>query len=105
MKAAKLILIIIVTAVVVNFVRGGQDFSLPRVLPFCSGNPLSFWYDVVGGCGLLILLIYGLRRLKQPTDSPNRLNDVEHEEDNYEYELQDSPAQTGDYDIDEDNEE
>ena len=105
MKAAKIILIIIATAVVVNFIRGGQNFSLPRVLPFCSGNPPSFWYDVVGGCGLLVLLIYGLSRLKQTNETSKPPGDSQDAEDNYEYEPEGEPAWTENYDAEQEDEE
>ncbi len=47
MKAFKLLLIVVMTAWVVSWMKHGYDFPLGSCLPFASGKPLSI-YDVAG---------------------------------------------------------
>jgi hypothetical protein len=63
MKAAKLVLILIVTMGLILFVRGGRDFNLVKSLPFCGGHKPGF-YDF-GAIALVVLMLWGLGRLKQ----------------------------------------
>jgi len=63
MKSVKICLIILLAAVLINWVREGDGFHISHVLPFMSGKPISF-YDI--GCiGLLCLLFWGIGRLKK----------------------------------------
>lgn len=62
MKAAQVILVILITAAIINYLRGGDGFPLPQVLPLCDGRPFSSSY-ALGGIALLFLLFWGLRRL------------------------------------------
>jgi len=63
MRSVPICLIILLSAVVINWVRGGDGFHISHVLPFMSGRPVSL-YDA-GGIGLLCLLVWGMGRLKR----------------------------------------
>ena len=65
MKAAKIVLVLLVTMGLVVFVRGGRDFSLAKALPFCGGHKPGF-YDF-GALALLALAAWGLTRLHRPS--------------------------------------
>lgn len=69
MKAAKIILVVLGIAALINFIRAGAHFSLPRVLPFAGGFPPSF-YDVAA-IALILLLFWGLARLQRRKDGSN----------------------------------
>ena len=104
MKVGKLILIIIATAVVINFLRGSEGFALPRVLPFLGGFKPSFSFDV-GAIVLLVLMFWGLGRLKRRDEPENEPYSPDYAEEDYEYEPEDESAWTENYDSDEDNDE
>jgi len=61
MKLLKVILIILLISLFINFIRGGSTFHIAKTLPFCGGFDPSF-YDVGALC-LILLLIWGLFRL------------------------------------------
>jgi len=64
MKAAKLTILLIVILVLLNWMRGDYDHSLPEVLPFLGGKDPSRVYD---GSALIVILItlIGLARLRK----------------------------------------
>ena len=64
MKAAQVILAILITAAIINYLRGGDGFPLPQALPMCDGRPFSGSH-ALGGIALLFLLFWGLRRLSR----------------------------------------
>ena len=74
MKAAKVVLIVLFCALIINWIRGGQDFHLARVLPFMGGHHPSI-YDVAAIIFLCVMLPWGLRRLRRRGEE---LQDVEH---------------------------
>lgn len=67
MKALKILLAVMCTAMLVNFLRRGDDFPLPRVLPLLGGRPLNLQY-ALGGLALLALMLWGLHRLNRSSD-------------------------------------
>jgi len=79
MKFLKIILVVVVAAAIINFVRGGDIFPLPQVLPFCGGHAPSVAYDVMGGLGLIALCGWGLKRLHK-THSEASENPSENDE-------------------------
>jgi len=66
MRAALVIVIVILTLTVVRWIRAGDDFPLGRALPFMNGefNPL---YDF-GALGMVVIFIWGLVRLHHRRD-------------------------------------
>lgn len=66
MRAVKIALVIIITAVAINFIRGGEGFPLPRILPGCDGFPLSPMH-FLAGLVLILFMLSGLRRLSRST--------------------------------------
>lgn len=64
MKSAKLIAILLITALLINFLSADAEFfSLPEVLPFCGGHAPSWLYDIFGAGSLILLCFWGLSRL------------------------------------------
>lgn len=63
MKAAKVVLILILIAVLINAVRLGDDFPLPYVFPGLGGMPPS-QYDLAG-IAMILITLWGLARLRQ----------------------------------------
>ena len=79
MKIAKIVLIVTIAAAVITWLRAGEDFPLPRVLPFCGGYPPSALYDVIGGIGIVLIFLWGLARLRRrerSDDDESEGNDV-----------------------------
>ena len=74
MKAAKVVLIVLFCAVLINWIRGGQDFHLVQVLPFLGGHKPGI-YDAAGLVMLLVLLPWGLRRLRRRGEEPEVAED------------------------------
>ena len=64
MKAAKVVLIVLCCALIINWVRGGEDFHWARVLPLMGGHHPGI-YDVAAVVLLLVMLPWGLRRLRR----------------------------------------
>ena len=83
MKFAKIALIIVLIFSLVSWVRSDHgDFgSLVKTLPFCGGHKVSF-YDV-GAIALIVLLFWGLSRLKSSGQKEDDAadSDYEYEED------------------------
>jgi len=70
MKAFLITLILLGAFALICFVRDGADFPLPQVIPALDGRALSVPY-FLGGLALLVLMIWGLRRL-QPGSATSR---------------------------------
>lgn len=64
MKATKITLIVLVAACVLAFVKSGMVFHIAKALPFCSGNPIEWDYDL-GGVAMVVLFLWGLHRLRR----------------------------------------
>ena len=83
MKCFKVILVLIICFALINFVRDGSDFALPRILPWCSGYRPGI-YDLAAVV-LLILLAWGISRLRRfgsdKSDTPSSIFDSEEYED------------------------
>lgn len=63
MKAAKIILVILVISALIGWVRGGHGPEhIARSLPFCGGHKPGL-YDI-GGLAVIGLLLWGLARLR-----------------------------------------
>jgi len=78
MKITQMILIVLVTALLINFLREGTSFTaLPEVLPFCGGQEPSLLYDLLGGGSLILLGLWGLRRLRRRGSPPLEENPPE----------------------------
>ena len=64
MKAIKLVLIIFISALVINFIRNGRTFHIAKTLPFSNAPERIGIYD--WACvAVLIILAWGLYRLKR----------------------------------------
>ena len=65
MKAMKITLILVVMFSLIAWVRrSGVDFGhAARIMPFCSGNSPSLFYDI-GGVVLIVLCLWALSRVK-----------------------------------------
>jgi len=64
MKVIKITLIILVVASILAFVKSGMVFHIAKVLPFCSGNPIEWGYEL-GALAILVLFLLGLQRLRR----------------------------------------
>ncbi|MFC1805377.1 hypothetical protein ACFL09_00155 [Planctomycetota bacterium] len=89
MKAAIVVLIVILTGALVCGIRGDLDFSIVHTLPLLGGHKPSLWYDGGAVC-LVLLFLWGLGRLRRrgedtSTPEPSAPDDTE------EYELDDDP--------------
>ena len=62
MKIIKVTLIILVAASTLAFVKSDLVFHIAKVLPFCSGNPIEWGYEL-GALAILVLFFLGLHRL------------------------------------------
>jgi hypothetical protein len=66
MRLAKITLVLIAIAALINWVRAGHDFGhIARCLPFCGGHRPGFCD--VGALALLGLAAWGLARLNRPS--------------------------------------
>lgn len=95
MKAAKVLLIVLLTAVLINFVRNGADFPLPHILPGCDGRSFNSSY-ALGGVALVLLMLCGLRRIRRSSSCDTKAYNTKPD---YTDDLQDI---ADDYDIYED---
>jgi hypothetical protein len=64
MRAIKLVLILLISAVVINFIRGGRMFHIAKALPFSNAPERISLYDWAG-VAVLIICAWGLYRLKR----------------------------------------
>ena len=62
MKAIKITLIILVAATTLVFIRSDLAFHIAKILPFCSGSPIEWDYEL-GILAMLLLFVLGLYRL------------------------------------------
>jgi hypothetical protein len=67
MRAIKLCVIILITAVVINFLRDDRSFHISKVLPFAGGRESISIYDWASVAALAICA-WGLYRLKRNQD-------------------------------------
>jgi hypothetical protein len=64
MKAIKLILIIFISALIINFIRNGRTFHIAKSLPFANAPESISIYD--WACvAVLVILAWGLYRIKR----------------------------------------
>ena len=63
MKAFKVAMIVLLTAIALNFVRGSEDFPLPHILPLSGGFRPGI-YDL-GAVGMVLLCLWGLARVSR----------------------------------------
>ena len=67
MKAIKLILIIFISALVINFIRNGRAFHIAKALPFANAPERIGIYD--WACvAVLAILAWGFYRIKRNSD-------------------------------------
>ena len=67
MRAIKLCLIILIGAIVINFSRNGRMFHIAKSLPF-SNNPENIGIYDLAGVAVLVILAWGLYRLKRNSE-------------------------------------
>lgn len=60
----KMIAVLIVTGALVNFLREGNKFPLPQVLPLAGGDSPQGMYTV-GGILAVLIILWGLCRIGQ----------------------------------------
>ena len=65
-----IVIIVVITAAFVNFLREGADWPLPQVLPGCDGLDLSPIHFLAGAV-LIFLMVSGLRKLSRSTREAN----------------------------------
>jgi len=80
MKAAKIILVLLVIAALIGVVRSGRDLGhIGRVLPFCSGGKPGF-YDFAA-LAVVAIALWGIARMyragKDTDQEPEASSDVE----------------------------
>lgn len=95
MKAAKIVVVCIVIFAMVRFVTRDIHFSIsaiPKLLPFCSGKPINFLYEV-SAIALLLLAIWGICRLAGSNEESDTSNEPDLELDDYSYETQEDDDQ------------
>jgi len=64
MRIIKITLCLLIAAGVLAFVKSGRVFHIAKVLPFCSGSPIRWPYEL-GGLAIIGLFIWGLARLNR----------------------------------------
>ena len=64
MKLIRIAVVLLVAGTVLLFVTGGKIFHIAKALPFCSGNPIDWSYEL-GGLVLLGLFLWGLYRIRR----------------------------------------
>ena len=64
MKAIRLCLIVLIAAVVINFLRDGRTFHIAKSLPFSNAPERVGVYDLAGVV-MLVICIWGFYRLKR----------------------------------------
>lgn len=79
MRAVMIALVLLMIAGLINFVRGG-DFHIAKTLPFCGGHEPGI-YDV-GAVLIIIIAIWGMRRLVRHTTEDSRATDSHPDEAN-----------------------
>lgn len=62
MKTIKITLIILVAATILVFIRSELAFHIAKILPFCSGDPIEWDYELAA-LAMLVLFVLGLYRL------------------------------------------
>ena len=95
MKAAKIVVVCIVIFALIRFVSEDIHLSLsaiPRLLPFCSGKPVNFLYEV-SAIALLLLAIWGISRLAGISEESDKSDEPDLEQEDYFYETQEDDAQ------------
>ena len=67
MRIIRLVLIILICAIVINFIRNGRMFHIAKCLPFSNAPENVGIYDFA--CvAVLIILAWGLYRLKRNSE-------------------------------------
>ena len=67
MKAIKLCVIIVIAAIIINFMKAGLGFHIAKSLPFSNASDKVSLYDWAG-VAVLIILAWGLYRVKHMDD-------------------------------------
>ena len=63
-KTIQIMLIVLIAAVFINFLRDGQSYHIAKVLPFCDGRPVDPMYGFAGIIMILILM-WGIHRVNR----------------------------------------
>lgn len=64
MKKIQAVLLMLIIAGLINFVRAGRNFHIAKSLPFCDGEPVNGEYAVAGVI-LLGLVLWGIGRINR----------------------------------------
>ena len=67
MRIIRLVLIILICAIVINFIRNGRMFHIAKSLPFAN-NPENIGIYDWAGVAVLVILAWGLYRLKRNSE-------------------------------------
>ncbi len=65
-RVVALLVILVLTFSLIGWLRDG-DWHIARALPLLGGNEPSWLYDAFGGAGMLVIVLWGLRRLVKHT--------------------------------------
>jgi len=63
MKAIKIVIVILVGATVLSFIKAGQVFHIVRVLPFCDGEPVNKYH--LAGLVMCAIALWGYYRSRR----------------------------------------
>ena len=66
MRAIKITIVLLITFVVLGFIRAGADFHIARILPFCDGEPVGMY--AWAGLVMAGIFLWGLARLRRRKD-------------------------------------
>ena len=66
MRPVAIVLVVLLAAVAINFLRAGAGFPIVRCLPLCGGHSPGI-YDI-GAFALLLMVPWGLARLRRNRD-------------------------------------
>lgn len=71
MKKIQVLLLILIFAGLINFVREGRTFHMAKVLPFCDGQPIHAEY-AVAGILFLGLILWGIGRINRNNEDDDQ---------------------------------
>ncbi len=70
MREAKIVLVIILIAVLINAVRGDFEYHLLHTFPFLGGQTPGIWD--AAGIAMIVIALWGLARLNRIRDRKSR---------------------------------
>jgi len=62
-KTIKIVIIILIGATVLSFVKSGQEFHIAKLLPFCDGEPVNRYH--LAGLVMCVIALWSYYRLRR----------------------------------------